>query len=310
MDYIVGMDGGGTKTRCVVASKQNSVVFRTNGGGTNFLIQNIETTCENILSIIAECCGSLGISYSDLDKILIGTAGAGRKDDAEKLKNAFNDFCAGKNIRLNSFEVTGDAEIALEGAFPDLPGCILIAGTGSVIFGKDSAGKIYRSGGFGRIIGDEGGGYSIGRKALQAVSKSMDGRSGPTSLTDLIKEFFNISSQGELITAVYGKKLDVPSAAPLVIRAAAEGDEAAFNIIDGETDELVSLVSSLIQKMKMNKIGLSLLGSLIDKDNFYSRLLKEKISKKFEGIELKDPEYPPEMGAVFLAQKNKDGLNH
>ena len=305
MLYNIGMDGGGTKTRCVVTLNDNSVHFKTTGRGTNFLVQGIDTTCENILNIIDECCNALKISYSDIDKILLGTAGAGRKADAEKLENAFYNYCKRKQIEIKNFMVESDAEIALEGALSGKPGCVLIAGTGSIIYGKDGEGNIFRSGGFGKIIGDEGSGYSIGRKALQVLSKYYDGRSKFTALISLIKTNHNISSPDELIREVYENNFNIASIAPSVIQAADNGDDAALKIIDEESDELILLVSSMLEKMNTQKTRLCLLGSLIENANFYSRLLKEKISQRLKGIELHTPEHPPEMGAVFLAQKQK-----
>ena len=305
MQYIAGLDGGGTKTRCVITTLRNSIVYETAGGSTNFLTQGTENACINILSILDECRNKMKISYLNFDKILIGTAGAGRKEDAVRLEKSFIDYCKRKQIKLKSFRVESDAVIALEGAFSGGPGCILIAGTGSIIYGKDDEGNFYRAGGFGRLIGDEGSGYSMGRKALQSVSHSFDGRSKPALLTDLFKKDFNIGSADDLIKSVYENKLDIASTAPLVIRAAEKGDSDALKIINEETDELLLLISSMLKKMDMRKVKLCLLGGLIDNDNFYSRVLKEKIEKKLKEAELHNPDYPPEMGAVFLAQNPK-----
>ncbi len=305
MQFIFGIDGGGTNTRCAVASENDSLIFKTTGGSSNFLVLGIEAACKNILDIIDECCGKLGISYSDIDKILIGTAGAGRKEDAEKLETAFKDYCKKKQIELNSFRVESDAEIALEGAFSGKPGCILIAGTGSIIYGKDDDGKIFRSGGFGRILGDEGGGYSIGRKALQSLSKYYDGRGNISLLTKLIKTNHNISSPQELIKSVYGNNFNIAETAPTVIQAAVEGDEISLKIIEEESEELILLISSMLKKMNVKKTRLCLLGGLIDNDNLYSRILKKKIAERFDSIELQTPDHEPEIGAVLLAQKSR-----
>ena len=304
MQFIIGLDGGGTKTKCTVASVDNQEVYTTTGAGTNFLALGMEAACSNIFSIIRECCDSLNISYSNISKILIGTAGAGRKADADKLEYSFKNFCGERKIQLPSLAVRSDAEIALEGAFSGKPGCILIAGTGSIIYGKDESGKVFRSGGFGRIIGDEGGGYSIGRKVLQAVSKSFDKRAGRTLLNQLLMQKYNISTAGDLIKAVYDTGMDVASNAELALLAAEKGDKAAVKILDEESDELILLLSAHLKKMKTRSANLCLLGSLLEHENYYSLMLKEKISGKFEYIELRKPEYPPQMGAVFLAQKS------
>ncbi len=303
MKYFFGIDGGGTKSNCAVMSADNSIVFQTTGASTNFLVLGTEKACINILDIINECCNQLGISYKDIDRILIGTAGAGRKEDAEKLKVAFEEHCGNSKIIFNSFRVESDARIALEGAFSGGPGCILIAGTGSIIFGKDTNGNIFRSGGYGRIIGDEGGGYSMGKKALQALSKYYDGRGLPTVIEKLLKTKHNISSPEDLIKLVHRSEFNIASVALSVIQAAGEGDEIANKIIDEESEELVLLISSMIKKLNLKNLNLCLLGSLIDNDNFYSLTLREKISGISDEIELRKPEHPPEIGAILLAQK-------
>ncbi len=99
----------------------------------------------------------------------------------------------------------------MEGAFSGKPGCILIAGTGSILFGKDKNGLMHRNGGFGRIIGDEGSGHSIGRKGLSAVAKELDGRGKSTLITKMLNKKYNISSASDLIINVYKNNFDIAS---------------------------------------------------------------------------------------------------
>ncbi|MCL4278865.1 MAG: hypothetical protein KJZ60_04155, partial [Ignavibacteriaceae bacterium] len=118
------------------------------------------------------------------------------------LEKGFKDFADEEGIHFKGVKVISDAHIALEGAFPDSAGCILIAGTGSILFGKDEKGVIHRVGGFGRLIGDEGSGYSIGRKALNAVSKSSDGRGEETLISELLNSKMNSGSANAIINKV------------------------------------------------------------------------------------------------------------
>ena len=303
MGYIIGMDGGGTKTRCAVSAPSGEIVYKTNGGSANFLIHGTEKVSENIFNLIEDCRDNLKIDHSVISAVLLGTAGAGRKKHAQKLEEDFNSYCLKKNIKIFFFHVESDARIALEGAFSGGPGCILIAGTGSIILGKDDAGNILRAGGFGRLIGDEGGGYSTGRKALQAVSKSFDNRAEGTLLKKLLETNFGINSPDTLITEVYEKNFDIAAVAPFVLQAAKQGDAAAVKIIDEETDELLLLVSSMLKRMSKNRIKLSLIGGLIDKENYFANKLRQKISSVFSEVELHKPDFAPEVGAVLLARE-------
>jgi N-acetylglucosamine kinase-like BadF-type ATPase len=265
MKYIIGMDGGGTKTRCIIADIEGEVLYECTGGPSNFLIIGVMPASKNIFSLLKQCMNKLKISCRDIDILLLGTAGAGRMNDARKFETAFKKYLKEKNIILKKFMVESDAKIALEAAFPGTPGCILIAGTGSIIMGKDSDGNIYRAGGFGRHLGDEGSGYVLGRKALIAAAKEYDGRGTATLITKLLKEKFKINSAEDLIAEIYHKKFDAASAAPLLLEAAELNDHAALKIIDEEIEELLEHIKAMGAKIKIAELNVALAGSLLDK---------------------------------------------
>jgi len=192
MKYLIGFDCGATKTECALTDINGKIIYTATGGAANFLVTGTDGTSKIILSLLKDCIRKSNISYSDIEKIVIGAAGAGRKKDAEKLESSLVEIFSADGIKIKSLKVVSDAQIALKGAFPNEAGCILIAGTGSIIYGKDEKGNIYRAGGFGRLLGDEGSGYSIGRKGLQAAAKYFDGRGKETLIVKLIeREIFN-----------------------------------------------------------------------------------------------------------------------
>ncbi len=208
------------------------------------------------------------------------------------------------NLELNSFKVVSDARIALEGAFTGQPGSILIAGTGSIMFGKDKDGNIHRVGGFGRLIGDEGSGLTLGRKGLNLISKYYDGRGKETSLTNKVEKQFNISDQSELITKVYTENLRMQDIAPLVIESANEGDELCREILDQETNELLLHIMAMKQKLNEEKMKIVFIGGTITTNNSYSKMLKEKIKTFLPDLIIQQTDYPPEIGAVIMAKQN------
>lgn len=303
MKYLIGIDGGGTKTKCVVTDLSMTILFECFGGPSNFLMLGTEKVSETILSLVEQSKSALNCEYGDFAAIVLGTTGAGRRNDAEMLENAFNKYINEKGITLNCFRVESDARIALEGAFSGKPGSILIAGTGSIMFGKDSAGVIHRVGGFGRFIGDEGSGFFIGKLGLTAVSKQFDGRGKETLLTKLLFEKFNISTPEVLITEIYKNNFDIASVAPLVLEAAAQGDEACLNIVEAQTDELILHLASMSAKINEEKVYVSFIGGIISNDHIFSRIFRKKISEKLPVINIKDPDFAPEMGAVVMAKE-------
>ncbi|GJQ42864.1 MAG: N-acetylmuramic acid/N-acetylglucosamine kinase [Ignavibacteriaceae bacterium] len=303
MKYLIGIDGGGTKTDCAIADLSGKIIQQSSGKPSNFLIIGVEETVRNIFALIEENIFALEGDFSDVKQIVIGVAGAGRDEDAKLLEKGFKDFADEEGIHFKGVKVISDAHIALEGAFPDSAGCILIAGTGSILFGKDEKGVIHRVGGFGRLIGDEGSGYSIGRKALNAVSKSSDGRGEETLISELLNSKMNSGSANAIINKVYNEKLDVASVAKIVIEAAEEGDLIAEDILDEEADELVLHIRSLIEKFRTNILSVAFSGSLIDNENFYSDLLKRKIKSTLPNVKITQAVLSPIGGAILFAKK-------
>jgi N-acetylglucosamine kinase-like BadF-type ATPase len=302
MKYLIGIDGGATKTECVATDIDGNVLHKSTGGPANFLIIGTDKVCNTLFNLIVECKSKLNVEYSDFQSIILGTTGAGRRSDAEKLENAFKEFVKSKGLNLN-FTVDSDARIALEGAFSGRSGSILIAGTGSIMFGKDINGKIHRVGGYGRFIGDQGSGYNIGRKGLSAIAKFYDGRGDHTTLTKIFSEKFKIDTPEGLIVAIYKNNFDIASVAPLVIEAAEKGDQVCNTIIQDETDELILHVLAMVKKINLPEFNLALIGSIITNDNYYSRMFRKKIEMLAVKITIKTPELSPAMGAVLMAKK-------
>ncbi|MFA6596147.1 MAG: BadF/BadG/BcrA/BcrD ATPase family protein [Ignavibacteriaceae bacterium] len=302
MSLLIGIDGGGTKTHAVVTNLQGEKLFDCFAGPSNFLILGTEKVSGTILELIDTCRTYLHVDYEAISTVVLGTTGAGRRPDAELLENDFQSFLKQKNISPINFRVESDARIALEGAFSGNPGSILIAGTGSIMFGKDQKGNIHRVGGFGRFIGDEGSGYALGKKALTAIAKSFDGRGEKTMLTGLLGEKFGISSSEKLITEVYKNNFDIASAAPLVLQAAGMGDTTASTIIESETDELLLHIKAMKEKIAEEILSIAFIGGILSSKNNYSDLFTKKIEEQISGCKVKPPDYPPEFGAILMAQ--------
>jgi N-acetylglucosamine kinase-like BadF-type ATPase len=303
MNYLIGMDGGGTKTTCITTDLEGKILHECTGGPSNFLILGTETVSATLLNLIEECINKLEIGYEDIAAMVIGTTGAGRRTDAEKLEHDFINYASVNAMGFRKFRVESDARIALEGAFSGKPGSILIAGTGSIMFGKDSSDQIIRVGGFGRMLGDEGSGYVLGKKGLVAVSKDFDGRGEKTLITVLLYERYNIDSPEKLITEIYKNNFDIAATAPLVIEAAEKGDKSALEIIEEETDELVLHVSTMYKKLNEKVLDLALIGGLITHKNIYSDKFLNKISEQVKNVNIKEPDYSPAMGAILMAKK-------
>jgi len=302
MKYFIGIDGGGTKSKCILTDQKLKIIYETTGGPSNFLMLGNDKVSETILNLIFECVQKNNLTFDDISAIVLGTTGGGRRNDAESLEITIQNLAKSQQINLNNFRVESDARIALEGAFSGKPGSILIAGTGSIMFGKDRLGNIHRVGGFGRFIGDEGSGFRLGQRGLNSIAKEFDGRGNKTLISKLLKEKFNIESPENLITEIYRNNFDIASVAPLVIEAAEKGDKISVNIIESEAEEIILHISAMKNKLNEKILSISFIGSLLTKDNFYSYLVKEKIVQQFDDIVIKEAENSPEFGAVLMAK--------
>ena len=203
MQYLLGFDCGATNIIYKLTDISGKTLLQSKlNKPSNILVNNVEDVSEHIRHIINNIItsGKIGNNNSKFDAIVVGAAGAGREKDADALQNSLISKLAG-SINYKNLIVVSDAAIALEAAFPNQPGCILIAGTGSIIYGKNKSGTVFRAGGYGRIIGDAGSGYSIGRKVLKAAAKDFDKKIN-SPIAKLLGEKLSISNFDELITEV------------------------------------------------------------------------------------------------------------
>lgn len=303
MKYLIGMDGGGTKTKCILTDFNLNPIYETGGGASNFLVIGTEKVAVTILELIKDCIDSKNISIDDLQAVVLGTTGGGRRNDAELLEKQIFAYAEQKSLKINKFKVESDARIALEGAFSGKSGSILIAGTGSIMFGKDNKGEIHRVGGFGRYIGDEGSGYRIGRKGLNAVARYMDGRAKSTKIADLLDQEFSISTSEQLITEVYRNNFNIASVAPLVFESAESGDKIAQRILEDEADELLQHITAMKVKLNVEMLKVSLIGSILTTPNYFSYLFNEKVVRRFADVKIMEAEHSPEFGAALIAKQ-------
>ncbi len=303
MSFFIGIDGGGSGSRCVISDAKGKILYRCKGGPTNFLRYSINEVCKTIYALLIKCKKNINISFKEIDTVVIGTAGAGRQKDSVFLERKLKRYLKSKKASVKLIKVFSDGVIALEGAFPNEPGCILISGTGSIIFGKNKNGKYFRLGGYGRKIGDEGSGYSIGRQGFKAVAMEFDGRGRKTLLTNYTRKNLKIKSGMELIDKVYKTKIDIASFAPFVLKAAKKRDKVSTEILSYEADELVKHIKAMKKLINARNFKVAFSGSLISNENYFSVLLRKKIKVSLPGVKIIKPDASPEAGAISIARR-------
>jgi N-acetylglucosamine kinase-like BadF-type ATPase len=243
---VLGIDAGGTKTVCFLADEHGHVVSEARGGGANLQASG-ELEVEKVLhAVMEEAIGERDIQPS---AICLGIAGVDREDDAAAVRSIMRRI----GFKARTL-VVNDALIALVAGAGEGPGVVIVAGTGSIAYGRDGANRAARAGGWGYILGDEGGGFWIGRAALNAVVREFDGRGPRTLLTEIVLAHMSLSNPTQLIHAVYGGGLHrntIAGVAAVVRRAADDGDAVAADIISRAAVELSGAAASVITRLEM-----------------------------------------------------------
>src|SRR3989441_10682749 len=188
--HVLGIDAGGTKTVCLLADERGMIVSEGRGPGANLLAAG-ELGVEKVLHEVMET--AIGDRAITPAAICLGIAGVDREDEARTVRAIMRRI--GYKSRV---VVVNDALIALAAGAGDAPGIVVIAGTGSIVYGRNGRDEAARAGGWGHIVGDEGSGYWIGREALAAVMRATDGRGPATRLTEDVLAHFNITDTSRL----------------------------------------------------------------------------------------------------------------
>lgn len=254
---LIGADVGGTKTAVAVA-EDGRELGRADGPGAALRPGRALVSASTIADVVRRALSTAGKLKGDV--LVVGAAGAGRQPEQEELRNALRSEGVAENVL-----VTTDIEIALAGAFGDGVGIVITGGTGSIAVGRDSGGALHRAGGYGWQMGDEGSGYGIGRAALGAVSRAIDGRSPETQLSRKLFEATRSPDFDALVRwAATAGPPEVASLAPHVLEVAAAGDVVAAGIADYAARELSQLAVHIIPRITgAEKIPVAATGGLL-----------------------------------------------
>ncbi|MDR6881032.1 BadF/BadG/BcrA/BcrD ATPase family protein [Bacillus sp. 3255] len=296
--YVAGLDGGGTKTAVRVADESGVEVHSFTSGAINYNGQDADSIRRSFLDIFAGIAGACG-GLEHCAQIVIGAAGVSNPAVSARLEaNCRESGYSGKLF------ITGDQETALCGAHDSEYGIIMIAGTGSICYGKGKDGRIHRSGGYGHLIDDEGSGYSIGRDLLASLVKAHDGRIPETVISGMVYEQLQLTTVQQIVGFVYSKetnKKDIAALAPILSQACALGDEAAFAIAEKQAASLVETAVPVVEKLSMQQGALAMAGSVLLNNDEIRRSFVEKLKERYPQLTCMKPIKDAASGAVLMA---------
>jgi glucosamine kinase len=294
---VIGIDGGGSKTHAIVANESGESLGEATGPGSAVKPGEEEASADVIAQTAREALEKARLSDVTPRVLCVGVAGAGRENAKQALWQALVARDVASDVVVHT-----DFGIALDDAFGDGPGVLLIAGTGSAAFGRSPAGTTGRCGGWGPIIGDEGSGTWIGRRALSIVSAAADGRESQTALTGAILTAAEVNEVSDLIPwAAAATREQIASLAPVVFSVAEGGDLRANAVISLAVEELMLHIRALGQSLfgdERAAIPVALAGGLMTKGTTLRKRLEHRLRAAVPGAQVKAGPIVAARGAV------------
>lgn len=296
--YFIGIDGGGTTSDYVLLNEKNEVLAQAVDGPTNINSCGKDEVYKHIENGLKKLLENFFILQDDL-MVTLSTAGVDRPED----KLPYKDILI--KLGYNNFLVTNDAEAALSAGTHGENGIIVIAGTGSIVIGKNEN-VVKRVGGWGHILGDEGSAYKISIEAIRMITQFTDGYGEKTSLEKRLLKAINGCSSEDFLKFIYQqtfKKDVIADLAKIVDEACEAGDEVAKKILVKEANLLSKQVIALHNKLfdDSKVIPVILNGSVMKKcKTFYNTFCSALKGYPFELIVLN---VDASVGAAYLGQK-------
>ena len=257
MAYVLGIDGGGSKTMAAVSaapdlpaapgrlamSSASVFTFHTTRG-CNFNSVSRESGQAALEEAVRGALASARINPEDISSVCAGVAGGASPELAAIVSEILTRLLPCASIR-----VVGDIVIAFESAFQEGSGVVCISGTGSVAFGRNERGEMTRAGGWGRLVSDEGSGHWIGRQAISQCLNAMDqGRS--SRLITEIMEHWGIVTREQLVSRCHSGQIpNFSELFPVVLRVANEGDPMATEILDSAALKLARITQIVLRRL-------------------------------------------------------------
>lgn len=303
--HVLAVDGGGTRTTIALADGDGRELVRRTGPAGIVDPRWPLAAAEAVVGLARSVLDAAGV-VPPVEVLCAGLAGSGDASSREIVRRGL--ISAGLARRV---VVCSDGEIALEGALMGGAGVLLVAGTGSIAWGRGEDGRVARCGGWGRIVGDEGSAYWLGREALRAVLRAADGRGEDTTLRSRVIGPGRVVAAAEAISGWTARatKAQIAALARDVVEAAAEGDGVARRLLRDAAAALAEHATTLARRLApwSGAVPVVLHGGLAGESAF-STLVVDLLSRArgWDGgaLEIRDPLTDPVTGAIRLALRS------
>jgi glucosamine kinase len=299
---FLGIDGGGSKTSCLFGD-ETSILGAGTAGGSNPVRVGEEQAREALATAIRQACAVANVTPSQIKKTCVGLAGAARPEISEPVRQCLAELVPGE------IEVVGDMVIALEAAFGGEPGVIVIAGTGSIAYGRNSKGQTARAGGWGFAISDEGSGHWIGRAAVAAAVRALDLNDADVtnqSLLENLMKFWQVKTREQLVVAANATPPpDFSALFPAVLSSADRGDRIALDVLNQAGAELASVAKTVITRLFANVgiLSVAMSGGVFSSSPLVRQVFYNRLRSEHPDAAINPSVIEPVRGALALARK-------
>lgn len=314
MRYYLGIDGGGTKSTFALGDERSLLATATSGPSNIVRVGETQAR-ESLMSGVKQVCSAAGIAPREIVHGCIGAAGAARPEIASILYRILNELVPGE------IDVISDTEIALQAAFGSGPGIIVIAGTGSIAYGRNARGDTARAGGWGFAISDEGSAHWIGRRAITQLLRARDraessgqGSADRATLESAILQKWQLRSLDELIPAANATPApDFSALFPTVLDCAQGGDRIANEVLSEAGVQLAELAKIVIARLFSEEtqgsgssgVPLAITGGVFRHASRVREVFYNEVRRQEARVALKDSAIEPALGALELARRSK-----
>lgn len=299
--YYLGVDGGGTKTKYVLIDEGLKKIAEIEGGTIHIHQVGVNGLTKELSKNIHELCSSKGIEEKDIAFAFLGVPGYGESlDDMNKI-----DYVVNEVINIPHM-VDNDAVNGWAAGTACKPGINIVAGTGSIAYGRNKSGKIARCGGWGPGIGDDGSAYWIALKVINEYTKQKDGRSEKTVLVDILEKEYETTYKYEIVDIVFNKlkfsRTELAGFSKICYLAAESGCEAARKIFQEAAENLFRHIKSLSEILLFEEeFIVSYTGGVFKAGKYILEPLEEMIKENRLKCRMQEPELEPWDGAALLA---------
>lgn len=302
--FLLGIDGGATKTLAAVLDLETEALHLAHGGPSNQDAVGAKAAGEALIGAADKAIELAGITRRQLDGAVLAVAGTDTDAVAKHVQSAGGE----------DWIVVNDVVGAWATATGAGPGVAVISGTGSNVFGVGADGRSWRAGGWGHLLGDEGSGYWLGVQSIKAALADREASGPPTALSDAAPEFFKLESVEVLASYVYAKPLTKGEIAAFAIetaKLAEQGDEVARELFERGANELGAQIAAVIRQCGLadadnaapSAFPVGLIGSAFKAGPMFVDPLTSAIHRVATAARVDTVEMAPVGGSLLLAGK-------